>query len=139
MLRLCRQRMAEQGRKNVSISQGNALQLPFGDDTFDQVFISHVISVVSDPVMLVREAQRVAKPGARILILNHFQSSNRFIALLEKWTCPFWEKIGWRSDLALQDVIRDTHLEIDYRFKLGNIDLWETVVTTNNKSALQPA
>lgn len=138
MLRLCRQRMDEQGRKNVSVFQGNALELPFGDNTFDQVFISHVISVVSDPIMLVREAQRVAKPGARILILNHFQSSNRLIALLEKWTCPFWEKIGWRSDLALQDVIRDTHLEIDYRFKLGNIDLWETVVTTNNKSALQP-
>ncbi|HVT87772.1 MAG TPA: methyltransferase domain-containing protein [Tepidisphaeraceae bacterium] len=137
MLNYCQQKINERGLKNVRIFQANALQLPFADDVFDQVFISHVISVVSDPAALVREAQRVAKPGARILILNHFQSSNRVIAKFEKWTCPFWEHLGWRSDLALQDVIRATNMQIDYRFKLGNIDLWETVVTTNDKSALK--
>lgn len=137
MLKHCYQKITEWGLKNVYICQANALQLPFADDTFDQVFISHVISVVSDPAALVREAQRVAKPGARILILNHFQSSNRLIAMIERWLCPLFVHVGWRSDLALQDVIRATNLEIDYRYKLQNIDLWETVVTTNNKSALQ--
>ena len=106
------------------------------DNTFDHVFISHVISVVSDPIQLVQEAQRVAKPGARIVIVNHFQSTNRFIALVEKWLCPLCTKLGWRSDLALQDLIRRTGVEIDYRYKLESIDLWETVVITNNKSAL---
>jgi hypothetical protein len=38
--------------------------------------------------------------------------------------------------LALQDLIRSTKLEIDYRFQLRSLDLWETVVVTNNKSAL---
>jgi phosphatidylethanolamine/phosphatidyl-N-methylethanolamine N-methyltransferase len=95
-----------------------------------------VISVVSDPVLLVREAQRVAKPGARIVIVNHFQSTNRFIALFEKWLCPLCTKLGWRSDLALQDLIRNTGVEVDYRYKLESIDLWETVVITNTKSAL---
>ena len=32
--------------------------------------------------------------------------------------------------------IRGTGVEIDYRYKLESIDLWETVVITNNKSAL---
>jgi phosphatidylethanolamine/phosphatidyl-N-methylethanolamine N-methyltransferase len=118
------------------VFQANALQLPFADSTFDHIFISHVISVVSDPVMLVREAQRVAKPGARIVIVNHFQSTNRFIALVEKWLCPLCTKLGWRSDLALQDLIRSTGVEVDYRYKLESIDLWETVVITNNKSAM---
>ncbi len=36
----------------------------------------------------------------------------------------------------MQDLIRRTGVEIDYRFKLESIDLWETVVITNNKSAL---
>jgi phosphatidylethanolamine/phosphatidyl-N-methylethanolamine N-methyltransferase len=97
-----------------------------------------VISVVSDPYRLVQEAQRVAKPNARIVIVNHFQSTNRFIALIEKWLCPLCTKLGWRSDLALQDLVRRTGVEVDYRYKLENIDLWETVVLTNNKSALQP-
>jgi len=135
MLHLCRQRMVELNRTNATVVQGDALHLPFADDTFDHIFISHVISVVSDPCSLMREAQRVAKPEARIVMLNHFQSTNRFLAFVEKILCPLCTKLGWRSDLALHDLIRRTGVEVDYRFKLENIDLWETVVMTNNKLA----
>ena len=64
MLREARKKIREQGRTNASVFQADAMKLPFGDNTFDQIFISHVISVVSDPCRLVQEAQRVAKPGA---------------------------------------------------------------------------
>jgi len=136
MLREARKKIRDQGRKNAVVFQADAMRLPFAENTFDQVFISHVISVVSDPCRLVQEAQRVAKPGARIVIVNHFQSTNRLIALLEKWLSPVCTKLGWRSDLALQDLISRTGVEVDYRYKLDNIDLWETVVMTNTKSAL---
>src|SRR3954452_5980121 len=137
MLRECRKKIRERGLQHASVFQANALELPFEDGTFDHIFISHVISVVSDPYKLVQEAQRVAKPNARIVIVNHFQSTNRFIALIEKWLCPLCTKPGWRSDLALQDLVRRTGVEIDYRYKLESIDLWETVVLTNTKSALR--
>jgi phosphatidylethanolamine/phosphatidyl-N-methylethanolamine N-methyltransferase len=139
MLRQCRRKIEDRGLSHATVFQADAMRLPFADDSFDHVFISHVISVVSDPIKLVIEAQRVAKPGSRIVLLNHFQSHNRFIALFEKWLCPLCTKLGWRSDLPLQDLIRQTGLEIDYRYKLDNIDLWETVVVTNNKSALHSA
>jgi phosphatidylethanolamine/phosphatidyl-N-methylethanolamine N-methyltransferase len=139
MLRKAREKIRERGVKNAVALQADALHLPFGDDTFDHVFMSHVISVVSDPYRLIEEAQRVAKPGARIVIVNHFQSTNRFIALVEKWLCPLCTKLGWRSDLALQDLVRRTGVEVDYRYKLESIDLWETVVITNNKSAVSEA
>jgi len=137
MLREARKKIRENELTHTSVFQANALELPFADSTFDHVFISHVISVVSDPYRLVQEAQRVAKPKSRIVIVNHFQSTNRFLALLEKWACPLCTKLGWRSDLALQDLIRRTGVEIDYRYKLESIDLWETVVITNSKSALR--
>ena len=137
MLREARKKIREQGRNNASVFQADAMKLPFADDSFDHVFISHVITVVSDPYVLVREAQRVCKPGARIVIVNHFQSTNRFIALIEKWLCPLCTKLGWRSDLALQDLIQRTGVTVDYRYKLDSIDLWETVVINNDKSALQ--
>src|SRR5688572_991715 len=136
MLRKAREKIRERGLDHAVAFQADALHLPFADDAFDHVFISHVISVVSDPCRLVQEAQRVAKQGARIVIVNHFQSTNRFVAMLEKWLCPLCTKLGWRSDLQLQDLIRRTGVEIDYRYKLESIDLWETVVITNNKSAL---
>jgi phosphatidylethanolamine/phosphatidyl-N-methylethanolamine N-methyltransferase len=139
MLREARKKIRERGLDNMFVFQANALELPFADSTFDHVFISHVISVVSDAVQLVHEAQRVAKPGARIVIVNHFQSTNRFVALFEKWLCPLCTKLGWRSDLALQDLVRRTGVEVDYRYKLESIDLWETVVITNNKSPLPGA
>lgn len=136
MLREARKKIREQNIGNATVFQADALHLPFADDTFDHVFISHVISVVSDPYQLVREAQRVLKPNARIVIVNHFQSTNRFVAMVEKWLCPLCTKLGWRSDLGLQDLIRRTGVEIDYRYKLESIDLWETVVMRNNKSDL---
>lgn len=136
MLREARKKIRERGLDSTIVFQADALHLPFADNSFDHVFISHVISVVSDPYRLMQEAQRVAKPGSRIVIVNHFQSTNRFIALLEQWLCPLCAKLGWRSDLALQDLIRRTGVEVDYRFKLESIDLWETVVITNTKSAL---
>jgi phosphatidylethanolamine/phosphatidyl-N-methylethanolamine N-methyltransferase len=136
MLREARKKIRERGLVNTTVFQADAMQLPFGDNTFDHVFISHVISVVSDPYRLVREAQRVAKPGSRIVIVNHFQSTNRLIAMVEKWLCPLCTRLGWRSDLALQDLIRRTGVEVDYRYKLESIDLWETVVMSNNKAAL---
>jgi phosphatidylethanolamine/phosphatidyl-N-methylethanolamine N-methyltransferase len=138
MLREARKKVRERGLDHAAVFQANALELPFADNTFDHVFISHVISVVSDPYRLVQEAQRVAKPDARIVIVNHFQSTNRFIALIEKWLCPLCTKLGWRSDLALQDLVRRTGVEVDYRYKLESIDLWETVVLSNNKSAVGP-
>jgi phosphatidylethanolamine/phosphatidyl-N-methylethanolamine N-methyltransferase len=136
MLREARKKIEERRLRHATVFQADALRLPFADDTFDHVFISHVISVVSDPCLLIREAQRVARPNARIVVVNHFQSTNRFIALVEKWLCPLCTRLGWRSDLALQDLVRRTGVEVDYRYKLESIDLWETVVMTNNKSAV---
>jgi phosphatidylethanolamine/phosphatidyl-N-methylethanolamine N-methyltransferase len=135
MLRECRKKIQQIGLEHAKLVQANALSLPFADDSFDHVFMSHVVSVVSDPCRLIREAQRVAKPGARIVILNHFQSDNRLIALVEKFLCPLFTKMGWRSDLELNDLVRKTGMEIDYRYRLESIDFWETIVVLNTKPA----
>ena len=137
MLREARKKIRELGMDHATVFQADAMKLPFADDSFDHLFISHVISVVSDPYRLIRECQRVLKPGARIVMVNHFQSTNRFIAMLEKWLCPLCTKLGWRSDLPLNDLIVRTGVQVDYRYKLDSIDLWETVVITNTKSALR--
>src|SRR5687767_13505812 len=46
MLRKAREKIREQGRGNTTVFQANALELPFAENSFDHVFISHVISVV---------------------------------------------------------------------------------------------
>jgi len=56
--------------------------------------------------------------------------------MVEKFLCPLCTKLGWRSDLALQDLVPTPAWRWINRFKLDSIDLWETVVISNNKSSL---
>ena len=58
MLREARRKIEEKSLSHATVFQADAMNLPFADDTFDHIFISHVISVVSDPIRLVREAAR---------------------------------------------------------------------------------
>ncbi len=139
MLRRARERTIKYNMDWVNLVLGNALELPFEEDTFDHVLLSHVVTVVSDPVRLIEETRRVTRPGGQIVIINHFQSANRVMARLEKWLCPLCQHLGWRSDLNLHDLIRETSLEVDYRYKLDQVDLFQTVFATNRpvKSAAQ--
>jgi phosphatidylethanolamine/phosphatidyl-N-methylethanolamine N-methyltransferase len=131
MLRRARRRVQQSHMRWVQLVLGNALELPFENQTFDHVLLSHVITVVSDPVKLVEETRRVTKPGGQIVIINHFRSSNRVIAAVEKWLCPLCQHLGWRSDLCLQELLAETRLEVDFRYKLDQVDLFQTVFITN--------
>ncbi len=131
MLRRARRRVDEQQMNWVQLALGNALELPFEDNTFDHVLLSHVVTVVSDPVKLIEETRRVTKTGGQIVIINHFRSANRLVGSIEKLLCPICQHLGWRSDLCLQDLVQQTGLEVDFRYKLDNVDLFQTVFITN--------
>ena len=55
---------------------------------------------------------------------------SRTLVYMTSMTC------GVLAAIAAEILLRRTGVEIDYRYKLESIDLWETVVITNNKSAL---
>lgn len=52
----------------VDFRQGNAMNLPFDDESFDAAIASFVLMFVPDPVLAVSEMWRVLKPGGRLLI-----------------------------------------------------------------------
>lgn len=56
----------EQGR--VHIEQGNIENIPFGDRMFNKIFTVNTIYFWSDPILALREIQRVLKPGGRVVI-----------------------------------------------------------------------
>lgn len=137
MLRRAQRRVDEHRMSWVNLALGNALELPFPDSTFDHVLLSHVVTVVSDPVKLIEETRRVTKIGGQMVIINHFRSSNRLVGTIEKWLCPLCQHLGWRSDLCLQDLVSQTGLEVDFRYKLDNVDLFQTVFITNRPAPAQ--
>ncbi len=128
MLKQALKKVVETDRDNCDLARANALKLPFADEAFDHVFVSHVISVVSDPPAVLRECLRVAKPGAKVVMVNHFQSENKVVGAIEKLVCPICTKLGWKSDLALDDLLKAVGVTATHRYKLTTPDLWETVV-----------
>ena len=134
MLRKARRRIKDRNLHWAQLALGNALELPFSDGLFDHVLLSHVVTVVSDPVRLLAETRRVTRPGGQIVIINHFRSSNRIVGLLEKWLCPLCQRLGWRSDLCLQELIQQTDMEVDFRYKLDQVDLFQIVFMTNRRA-----
>ena len=128
MLNKAAVKIDETSRDNCDLARANALKLPFADAAFDHVFVSHVISVVSDPPAVLRECLRVAKPGAKVVMVNHFQSENKLVGTLEKLVCPICTKLGWKSDLSLDKLLKDVGVTATHRYKLTTPDLWETVI-----------
>ena len=128
MLAKARDKVGARGFTHVGLVQGNALATPFADATFDQVMISHTISVVSQPNALLHEARRLVRPGGRVVVLNHFRSPLPVVGTLERVLNPLFVKIGWRSDLTLEECTQGVDLRQLYRFKLSAADLWQIVV-----------
>jgi SAM-dependent methyltransferase len=53
---------------HASVVQGDALQLPFPDGTFDRVICSEVLEHIPDDVAAMRELSRVLRPGGTMAI-----------------------------------------------------------------------
>src|SRR5262249_61444144 len=51
----------------VEFETGNALQLPFGDGSFDLVWTQHASMNIADKTRLYREMRRVLRPGGRLV------------------------------------------------------------------------
>lgn len=54
----------------ITLVQGNAMTLPFEDNTFDFATIGFGLRNVPDPKQVLREMERVVKPGGRVVCLE---------------------------------------------------------------------
>lgn len=58
---------------NVSLSQANALELPFAETTFDTVYAVHVYHLVRHWQDALKDARRVLKPGGFFVLSFHIR------------------------------------------------------------------
>lgn len=74
-LRTQASRAAAAAKPPVTLLDGNALNLPFADDSFDQVIFCLVLCSIEDPAAALAEAKRVLKPGGSVRFLEHVGSA----------------------------------------------------------------
>lgn len=70
MLSVAKKRNEEASYKNVSFIHGNAMELPFEDNSFDYVTIGFGLRNVPDYMQVLREMYRVVKPGGKVVCLE---------------------------------------------------------------------
>jgi phosphatidylethanolamine/phosphatidyl-N-methylethanolamine N-methyltransferase len=133
MLQEAQKKIRQDAMSHARLCEMDAGRLAFPDNTFDFVIAAFVMSVVPDPIRVIAEMKRVSKPAGQIVIINHFQSQNRLMALLEEWLSPLCTKIGWHSDLALDYLVQQANLQISRKYSLNKLDLWKVVFAVNNK------
>ena len=133
MLRKAKEKVCKTRFSHIKVLNMDAMNIAFKDDSFDKVFISHVVTVVPDPYRLMSEVSRVCKRGGQVVIVNHFKSSNKIVELVEKLINPVCKKIGWRSDLCLNEFIRRSGLNVRQKYMLKKLDFWHILFATNEK------
>ena len=108
--------MLAEGRKraeNVGISGqlewvvGDAMALPFEDDSFDVYTISFGIRNVTDPQKALSEAYRVLKPGGRIMVLEFSHIPNDLL----QW---FYDKYSFNVIPRLGQIIASDRRSYQY-------------------------
>lgn len=63
-------------RPEVPLLAGDALRLPFPDQSFDAVTISFALRNVVDPTAALREMARVTRPGGRLVVCEFSTPTN---------------------------------------------------------------
>jgi phosphatidylethanolamine/phosphatidyl-N-methylethanolamine N-methyltransferase len=127
MLDKARERVAREGLRNVRLLEMDAASLTFADDSFDIVYAPYLVSVVPDPVQVVREMRRVCRPGGKIIVLNHFRSANSILSRLERSISPFTVHIGFKSDLDLPGFLAQAELHPVSIEKVNFPRIWSLV------------
>ena len=85
MLAVAREKVSEAGVSFwVTLTQGNAMELPYEDDTFDLVTIGFGLRNLPDAEKGMQELYRVLKPGGQLVVLETSQPDNPVIK-------PFWK------------------------------------------------
>ncbi|HEX6923042.1 MAG TPA: demethylmenaquinone methyltransferase [Bacillales bacterium] len=73
MLEVGEKKVRGNGISNVDLVHGNAMELPFRDNYFDYVTIGFGLRNVPDRMKVLKEMQRVTKPGGKVICLETSQ------------------------------------------------------------------
>lgn len=95
MLQVGRDRLIDHGiGDNVSVSQVDAEELPFADNTFDCICIAYGLRNVTRKEAALASMERVLKPGGRVLILEFSKPRNQLLSRAYDAWSSLWPAAG---------------------------------------------
>jgi demethylmenaquinone methyltransferase/2-methoxy-6-polyprenyl-1,4-benzoquinol methylase len=100
--------------QQVSLVQGNAMKLPYDDDSFDYATIGFALRNVPNLEQVLREMQRVVKPGGKIVSLElskptwepfksiYYFYFQKVLPILGKLIVKRYEQYKWLPESLIQ-------------------------------------
>lgn len=119
MLKEARKKILENNLSNITLLQMDAQNIAFASNSFNKIFAAYVLTVVPDLQKVMNEIFRVAKHGAKVVIINHLPKREGIVAKIEKWLNPVFSKIG------LFTLNRDIIDELK-NYKVANLEIIPT-------------
>lgn len=113
MLARARRRSERLGR-DVDLRQMSAQALDFPDGSFDTVTTAMSTCTFPDPVAALREMARVARPGGRILLLEHGRSRVGWIGRFQDRRAErHYQAAGCRWNQDVLGIVADAGLTVE--------------------------
>ncbi len=85
LLNIARAKAENKGYEDIEWIEGDVLNLPFADNSFDCITMGYGLRNVQDIPTCLTEIQRVLKPNGKAAILDFHQPSSDWVANLQKW------------------------------------------------------
>ncbi|MDZ7773828.1 MAG: class I SAM-dependent methyltransferase [Balneolaceae bacterium] len=90
MLQRAKQLLTKHQKSNATLKEMDAQQMDFLDNSFDAVVATFVFCSVPDPVLGLREALRVTRPGGRLHLLEHMRADwSTLASVMDRLDAPF--------------------------------------------------
>ncbi len=80
MLKRAKQLLAEKQKDHVTFKEMDAQDMDFPDNHFDDAVATFVFCSVPDPILGLKEARRVTKPGGKLHLLEHMRTDHTALA-----------------------------------------------------------
>ncbi len=135
MLKIGAQKVKENGFQHVTLKHGNAMELPYEDDSFDYVTIGFGLRNVPDYMQVLQEMYRVVRPGGIAVCLETSQPTipifkqlyffyfRQIMPLFGKFFAKSYDEYSWLQESTMNFPGREELKAMFYKAGFSSVEV----------------